>query len=71
MIAVMAMAISPSQMQATFNPDTIQWSASATTSFGLIFLAEMGDKFQLVCMTLAPRYAGRPVLWGSIAAFVL
>jgi len=31
----------------------------------------MGDKSQLVCMTLAARYAARPVLWGAIGAFAV
>ncbi|EAR59918.1 TMEM165/GDT1 family protein [Neptuniibacter caesariensis] len=35
----------------------------------LIFLAEFGDKSQLVCMTLSARYRALPVLVGSIAAF--
>jgi putative Ca2+/H+ antiporter (TMEM165/GDT1 family) len=39
-------------------------------TFGLILLAEMGDKSQLVCMTLAARYRYAPVLGGSIAAFM-
>lgn len=41
------------------------------STFGLIFLAEIGDKSQLVCMTLAARYRHTPVLLGSIAAFVV
>ena len=42
-----------------------------TSSFALIALAEMGDKSQLVCMTLASRHRHRPVLWGAILAFAL
>ncbi|MBF0163742.1 MAG: TMEM165/GDT1 family protein [Magnetococcales bacterium] len=41
------------------------------TSFGLIFLAELGDKTQLVCMTLAARHRPKPVLFGAIAAFIV
>lgn len=41
------------------------------STFGLIFLAEIGDKSQLVCMTLAARYRHTPVLLGSIAAFLV
>lgn len=44
---------------------------AAATTFGLIFLAEIGDKSQLVCMALAARYPHRPVLAGALAAFVL
>lgn len=40
-------------------------------AFGLIFLAEMGDKSQLVCMALAARYRTLPVLSGAILAFAL
>jgi len=46
-------------------------SFAAATTFGLIFLAEIGDKSQLVCMALAARHHHRPVLAGAIAAFVL
>lgn len=49
----------------------VEWSTAATTTFGLIFLAEMGDKTQLVCMTLAARHRHWPVLLGSIAAFLV
>jgi len=45
-------------------------TATATT-FGLIFLAEIGDKSQLVCMALAARHRHRPVLLGALAAFVV
>lgn len=43
----------------------------AATTFGLIALAETGDKTQLVCMTLAARHKPMPVLMGAIAAFFL
>ena len=43
--------------------------AALASSFSLIVFAEMGDKSQLVCMTLAARYRGGPVLLGAIAAF--
>ena len=48
-----------------------QWLSSAGTSFFLIALAEFGDKSQLVCMTLAARHRGLPVLLGASAAFAL
>ena len=44
-------------------------SATAATSFALIAVAEIGDKSQLVCMTLAIRHRATPVLLGAIAAF--
>lgn len=45
------------------------FSATAATSFILIAAAEIGDKSQLVCMTLASRHRAMPVLLGAIAAF--
>jgi len=44
-------------------------SATAATSFALIVAAEIGDKSQLVCMTLASRHRAMPVMLGAIAAF--
>lgn len=44
------------------------FSASLST-FALIALAEIGDKSQLVCMTLATRHRHWPVLLGAAAAF--
>ena len=43
-------------------------SASVST-FTLIALAEIGDKSQLVCMTLAARHRHWPVLLGAAVAF--
>jgi Ca2+/H+ antiporter, TMEM165/GDT1 family len=43
----------------------------ALMSFGLIFAAELGDKTQLMVLTLALRYGGRPVLLGAFLAFAL
>jgi putative Ca2+/H+ antiporter (TMEM165/GDT1 family) len=48
-----------------------QMSASAATSFALIAAAEIGDKSQLVCMTLASRHRPLPVILGAISAFAL
>lgn len=42
---------------------------TASTTFGLIALAELGDKTQLVCMTLALRHPPAPVLIGAVLAF--
>ena len=39
------------------------------TSFTLISLAEIGDKSQLVCMTLAARHRHWPVILGAFFAF--
>jgi putative Ca2+/H+ antiporter (TMEM165/GDT1 family) len=44
-------------------------SATTATSFALIAAAEIGDKSQLVCMTLASRHRAMPVMLGAIAAF--
>ena len=47
------------------------WPAAGLATFGLVLLAEMGDKSQLVCMTLAARHRYGPVLAGAIAAFLV
>ena len=39
------------------------------STFSLIVIAEMGDKSQIVSMTLAARYRPWPVLLGAIVAF--
>ena len=41
------------------------------STFTLTALAEIGDKSQLVCMTLACRYTHWPVLLGASAAFLV
>jgi Ca2+/H+ antiporter, TMEM165/GDT1 family len=46
-------------------------SATGVTSFALIAAAEIGDKSQLVCMTLASRHRAMPIMLGAIAAFAL
>lgn len=43
----------------------------ALTSFLLITTAEIGDKSQLVCMTLAAKHRATPVAFGAIVAFSL
>ena len=48
-----------------------EWITAGTTPFGVVFLAEMGDKSQLVCMALAARHRHWPVLVGSTAAFLV
>ena len=47
------------------------WLYSAGASFLLIALAEFGDKSQLVCMTLAARHRGMPIILGATAAFAI
>ena len=41
------------------------------STFTLIALAEIGDKSQLVCMTLAARHRHWPVILGAAVAFVV
>ncbi|MEN9481350.1 MAG: hypothetical protein RLZZ298_2745 [Pseudomonadota bacterium] len=47
------------------------WLSSAGATFLLISLAEIGDKSQLVCMTLAARHRPVPVIIGAISAFAI
>ena len=47
------------------------WLSAVTMPFGLVFLAELGDKSQLVCMALAARHRHWPVLIGATAAFLV
>lgn len=54
---------------AALTPGT--WLSSTGTTFLLIALAEFGDKSQLVCMTLAARHRGLPIVLGAIAAFAI
>jgi putative Ca2+/H+ antiporter (TMEM165/GDT1 family) len=42
-----------------------------TSSFALLFLAEMGDKTQLMAMALAHRYRPLPVVAGVLLSFLL
>ena len=49
----------------------VEFSTTAATSFALIAAAEIGDKSQLVCMTLASRHRPLPVMLGALAAFAL
>lgn len=50
---------------------TLELLTTIFSTFGLIFLAEIGDKSQLVCMTLAARHRHTPVLLGAVAAFLV
>ena len=48
----------------------MMWWESAGLSMVLIAAAEIGDKTQLVCMTLAARHGrAMPVIYGAVAAF--
>jgi putative Ca2+/H+ antiporter (TMEM165/GDT1 family) len=49
----------------------IESLSAGSSAFALITLAEMGDKSQLVCMTLASRHRAWPVLFGAASAFML
>jgi putative Ca2+/H+ antiporter (TMEM165/GDT1 family) len=49
----------------------VELSTAAATSFALIAAAEIGDKSQLVCMTLASRHRPAPVMLGALAAFAV
>ncbi|WP_417227601.1 TMEM165/GDT1 family protein [Amphritea sp.] len=44
---------------------------SLVGAFLLVFLAEFGDKSQLVCMTLSARYRPLPVILGAVVAFAI
>lgn len=45
------------------------WLTAAGTTFLIVAFAEIGDKSQLVCMTLAARHRALPVVIGAVAAF--
>ena len=49
--------------------DILAGIQAVASSFSLIALAELGDKSQLVCMTLAARHRQWPVLLGASLAF--
>jgi len=46
-------------------------TATFLTTFGIIFLAELGDKTQLTAMALATRYPWQRIFIGLAAAFAL
>lgn len=61
-------------------PPTLSYNASMESlkflsvplsTFTLIALAEIGDKSQLVCMTLAARHRHWPVILGATVAFLI
>jgi putative Ca2+/H+ antiporter (TMEM165/GDT1 family) len=50
---------------------TPEFFSVSLSTFTLIALAEIGDKSQLVCMTLAARHRPWPVILGAASAFVV
>jgi putative Ca2+/H+ antiporter (TMEM165/GDT1 family) len=52
-------------------PPMAELVSISSATFLLIFLAEFGDKSQLVCMTLAAKHRPWPVLLGAVSAFAL
>ena len=51
--------------------EIVQWATVSASTFGMILAGEIGDKSQLVCMTLAARYKALPIVLGATAAFAL
>ena len=45
--------------------------SASLLSLGIVALAEVGDKSQLVCMLLASRYRAWPVVVGAVTAFLI
>ncbi|MBA2633011.1 MAG: TMEM165/GDT1 family protein [Chloroflexi bacterium] len=45
--------------------------AAVALAFGAIFVAEFGDKSQLLILAFATRYAWRPVVLGVVVAAVV
>lgn len=52
-------------------PSLVELLSISGASFLLVFLAEFGDKSQLVCMTLAAKHRHWPVLLGAVSAFAI
>lgn len=52
-------------------PSLVELLSISGASFLLVFLAEFGDKSQLVCMTLAAKHRHWPVLLGAVTAFAI
>jgi Ca2+/H+ antiporter, TMEM165/GDT1 family len=69
-IFLMISSILPSASNLFEVPPLAQWFSISGTTMVVIFLAELGDKSQLVCMTLAARHRPKPVFFGSLLAFV-
>jgi len=56
---------------AVFNMIPSESISVTLSTFALISLAEIGDKSQLVCITLAARHRHWPVLLGATTAFLI
>ena len=52
-------------------PHLAELASISGASFLLVFLAEFGDKSQLVCMTLAAKHRHWPVLLGAVTGFAI
>lgn len=52
-------------------PSLAELVSISGASFLLVFLAEIGDKSQLVCMTLAAKHRHWPVLLGAVTGFAV
>ena len=52
-------------------PHLAEMVSISGASFLLVFLAEFGDKSQLVCMTLAAKHRHWPVLLGAVTGFAI
>lgn len=50
---------------------SLEYFSVSLSTFSLISLAEIGDKSQLVCMTLAARHRHWPVILGASIAFII
>lgn len=48
------------------NLDWLNVATTSSSSFLLVFAAEIGDKSQLVCMALVARYKVFPVMAGAV-----
>lgn len=47
------------------------WWQAFLVTFGLVFIAELGDKTQILVLTLSARYGFKRVFWGAAAAFLV
>jgi len=47
------------------------WWEALLASFGLIFVAELGDKTQIIILTLSAKYGFKRVFLGAAAAFTI
>src|SRR4030042_3464753 len=47
------------------------WWEAVLAAFGLVLLAELGDKTQIVVLTLSAKYGFRKVFLGAASAFLL